>query len=427
MPESRTAAAEVWAANLLQLQSLRLEWDLPGLAQLWSLSTEVMFYIALPVVGVSPHGRLPHGRRGHFAVLGGLVALTWAFRVLDGMGALPDGFSWIRTLPAVGDWFVIGMLLAVVVTDEPLRRTASAVVSAAPWHVYAIAACVFWVLTTRMAGPYDLTPPTPSQASVKHIGYALVAGLVVAPSVLGARTVLSRVLSSPVLTYVGTISYGVFLWHLPLMFAVRSALGLELFEFGFWVTVLLTLAASLVVAAVSWHLLEAPLQDLARRRTAAPAPGSGNGRPTTSRPPRGTAPAHLTRGPGSTRRRRPRPHQYPGDPRRPAATPAARTRPGAEAEHDGREPPRGQRPRHAADRDEDRDGGPPSPRGRCHLVEHRAGGAPAPARATRTRRTAGRTPPPATGGTARWGPKRSSTVPLAPGRHHPALRPAVHA
>jgi peptidoglycan/LPS O-acetylase OafA/YrhL len=275
VPESRTAGAEVWAANLLQLQSLRLEWDLPGLAQLWSLSTEVMFYIALPVVGVvTARVASRHGRRGHFAVLGGLVALTWAFRILDGMGALPDGFSWIRTLPAVGDWFVIGMLLAVIVTDEPLRRTASAVVSAAPWHVYAIAACVFWVLTTRMAGPYDLSPPTPSQASVKHIGYAVVAGLLVAPSVLGARTVLSRVLSSPVLTYVGTISYGVFLWHLPLMFAVRSALGLEVFEFGFWVTVLLTLAASLLVAAVSWHLLEAPLQDLARRRTAGP-PGAG--------------------------------------------------------------------------------------------------------------------------------------------------------
>ena len=144
------------------------------------------------------------------------------------MGALPDGFSWIRTL-AGGDWFVIGMLLAVI-TDEPLRRTASAVVSAAPWHVYAIAACVFWVLTTRMAGPYDLSPPTPSQASVKHIGYAVVAGL--PPPRCSAPGPSCHELSSPVLTYVGTISYGVFLWHLPLMFAVRSALGLEVFEFG---------------------------------------------------------------------------------------------------------------------------------------------------------------------------------------------------
>ncbi len=200
-------------------------------------------------------------------MLAGLVALTWCFRLLDGLGALPEGFSWIRTLPAVGDWFVVGMLLALVSTDEVLRRPVAAVVRSAPWHLYALAACVFWVLTTRSAGPYDLTPPTPAQASVKHIGYALVAGLVIAPSVLGARTVVSRVLSSAPLTYLGTISYGLFLWHLPIMFAVRAALGLDVFEYGFWITVGLTLVASIIVSALSWHLLESPIQTIARRRT----------------------------------------------------------------------------------------------------------------------------------------------------------------
>lgn len=268
VPESRTAGTEVWVANLLQLQSMKLEWDLPGLAQLWSLSTEVMFYVALPLVGlVAARVAARRGRRGHLAVLAGLVALTWCFRLLDGLGALPEGFSWIRTLPAVGDWFVVGMLLALVSTDEVLRRPVAAVVRSAPWHLYALAACVFWVLTTRSAGPYDLTPPTPAQASVKHIGYALVAGLVIAPSVLGARTVVSRVLSSAPLTSLGTISYGLFLWHLPIMFAVRAALGLDVFEYGFWITVGLTLVASIIVSALSWHLLESPIQTIARRRT----------------------------------------------------------------------------------------------------------------------------------------------------------------
>lgn len=268
VPESRVAGTEVWVANLLQLQSMKLEWDLPGLAQLWSLSTEVMFYAALPVVGlIAARVAARRGRRGHLAVLAGLTALTWCFRLLDGLGVLPEGFSWIRTLPAVGDWFVVGMLLALVSTDEVLRRPMAAVVRSSPWHLYALAACVFWVLTTRSAGPYDLTPPTPAQATVKHIGYALVAGLVIAPSVLGARTVVSRLLSSAPLTYLGTISYGLFLWHLPIMFAVRSALGLDVFAYGFWVTVGLTLIASIVVSALSWHLLESPIQAVARKRT----------------------------------------------------------------------------------------------------------------------------------------------------------------
>ncbi|WP_299445416.1 acyltransferase [uncultured Phycicoccus sp.] len=268
VPLSRSAGTVPWVANLLQLQSLRLEWDLPGLAQLWSLSTEVMFYLALPVIAVLV-SRVSGGRgpRVHLAALGGLAVATWGFRVLVGVGALPDGFSWTRTLPAVGDWFVVGMVLAVLTADDRLREPVTAVVRSSPWHLYGLAACVFWVLTTRTAGPYDLTPPTPAEASVKHLGYTVVAGLVIAPSVLGARTVVSRVLSSRVLVYGGTISYGVFLWHLPLMFRVREALGLEVFAYGFWVTVLLTLAASVAVAALSWHLLEAPVQAWARRRT----------------------------------------------------------------------------------------------------------------------------------------------------------------
>ena len=272
VPESRSAPASVWIANLLQLQSLKLEWDLPGLAQLWSLSTEVMFYVALPLVAVLvARYAAPRGPRTHLVALTSLAVATWLFRVLDGIGALPEGFSWVRTLPAVGDWFVVGMVLAVVLTDENLRRPVAAVVQAVPWHLYALAACVFWVLTTRAAGPYDLTPPTASEATVKHLGYTVVAALVVAPSVLGARTPVSRLLTSRVLTYVGAISYGIFLWHLPIMFRVRSMLGLEVFGYGFWVTVVLTLAASIAVAALSWHVLEAPVQAWARRRTAPPS------------------------------------------------------------------------------------------------------------------------------------------------------------
>jgi peptidoglycan/LPS O-acetylase OafA/YrhL len=268
VPRSREAGAEVWAANLLQLQSLRLEWDLPGLAQLWSLSTEVMFYAALPLLAlVVVRVGARRGWRAHLAALATFALASWSFRLLDGLGALPEGYSWLRTLPAMTDWFVAGMVLAVLVSDDRLHGRVAEVVRAAPWHLYAVAACVFWVLTTRIAGPYDLAPPTAWQASAKHLGYGIVATLVIAPSVLGARTAVSRVLSSSVLTYLGTISYGIFLWHLPIMFRVRDVLGLELFAFGFWITVGATFLASVVVAAASWHLLEAPVQTWARGRT----------------------------------------------------------------------------------------------------------------------------------------------------------------
>lgn len=259
VPSSRQASATAWLANVLQLQSLKTEWDLPGLAQLWSLSTEVAFYLALPVVAWLI-ARQTRGPRARWLGLAGLVTATWAFRILVTMGALPPGFAWLRTLPGTGDWFAVGMALALLVAEPELRTRATAVVSTIPWHLYGLAACVFWVLTTRSAGPYDLTTPTAFEASVKHLGYTVVGALVVAPSVLGAQTIVSKLLASAVLQYFGRISYGIFLWHLPVMFAVRESLGLQTFAKGFWSTVILTLAISSVIAALSWRFVEAPIQ-----------------------------------------------------------------------------------------------------------------------------------------------------------------------
>ena len=269
VPDARHAGVGPWVANLLQLQSLRTTWDLPGLAQLWSLSTELAFYLALPLAALlirhATAGR-PAGTR--LVALAGLAGAVWVFRFVVDLGLLPGDWAWGRTLPGVGDWFVVGMLFAELAADPAHWARPIAVIRACPLHLYAAAACIFWVLTTRLAGPYDLTLPANWQADAKHLGYAVVAGLLVAPSVFGARTRLSPVLSSRVSVYLGTVSYGFFLWHLPVMFWVRSVLHEGIFTGGFWLTVLGTIAIALPISAASWHLLEAPVQRLVRERTA---------------------------------------------------------------------------------------------------------------------------------------------------------------
>ncbi|HEY7718687.1 MAG TPA: acyltransferase [Pedococcus sp.] len=268
VPAARDAGVQAWLANLAQLQSLRFEWVLPGLAQLWSLSTEVMFYLALPFVALAV-GRLTRGRPGWTepALLLALLLGAQAFRALARAGVLPESFTWHQTLFATFDWFAWGMLLAVVAAREAWRQQARVVLTGTGDALLVLAASLFWVLTTRLAGPYDLTVPTTEEDLLKHVGYGLVALLLVLPSALGVRTVLSGPLAHPVMDYLGKISYAVFLWHMPIMFAVRDVLDLRLFGGGFWLTVVVTTAVTLPVAAASWHVVEGPAQRWVRART----------------------------------------------------------------------------------------------------------------------------------------------------------------
>ena len=268
VPASRDSSWSAWAANLVQAQSLKQEWHLPGLAQLWSLSTEVMFYVSLPFVA-GLVARLARGRRrrAELFAIGALAVLAQVFRAVAGHDLLPSGFTWLQTLPATLDWFAAGMALGVLTAHPGEWRRVTGAVRDAPLAPWVISACLLWVLTTRLAGPYDLSPQAFSEQTFQHLGYGIVALLVVAPSVVGARSPISAVLSHRLLAYLGRISYGVFLWHLPIMFALRELLGYRLFAGHFWITLLGTLSLSVPIAAASWHLLEEPVLRWVRRRT----------------------------------------------------------------------------------------------------------------------------------------------------------------
>jgi peptidoglycan/LPS O-acetylase OafA/YrhL len=61
------------------------------------------------------------------------------------------------------------------------------------------------------------------------------------------------------------VSYGVYLWHVPLILFLRAHGALPLSTGG---ALVVALPITLVVAAPSWYLVERPLQERARRLTA---------------------------------------------------------------------------------------------------------------------------------------------------------------
>jgi peptidoglycan/LPS O-acetylase OafA/YrhL len=230
-----------------------------GLTQMWSLSVEVTFYLVLPLLMLLLLGRgsAPSPRRIFpLLVIGTLFSCWWNFRLGADVDRVTSGTP-LLWLPAHLTWFLVGISLAAAhVWHQTGSRSPvlSALVSLArmPGTCWTIAGGLMLVVATPLGGPILLLVATPTQSLVKHLTYALVAGLVVLTGLFtlgGSR--YARVMSTPWLRHLGHISFSTFCIHLVVLQGVRNVLGHQLFSgegLQIWVlTVLVSLAASEVL------------------------------------------------------------------------------------------------------------------------------------------------------------------------------------
>lgn len=250
-----------------------------ALTHIWSLTVEMSFYLALPLIAaVSLKGRRPRRiiRRQTIA-LAVLFAVgpLWGL-VVHQIPTLRDQLA-LQWLPAYLDWFALGMILACLPAAASvgawsrLRKLAEDLATA-PGSCWIIAGILFALSMTPVAGPYTLEAATTSQWLAKHLLYGATAFFMLLPLVssapaAGRRHPLRVALTDKRVRWLGEVSYGVFLFHLVLMFTLVDALNLELFRGGFSTLFPLTVLAAVLVAAISYRVLERPAQNYVRRRT----------------------------------------------------------------------------------------------------------------------------------------------------------------
>ena len=128
---------------------------------------------------------------------------------------------------------------------------------------------VFALATSPLAGPYDLSPASPGQAATKNVLYALLAILIVFPAVVAvdesSEPAVVRALGGRVGHFLGDISYGVFAYHVVVLGVVERLLGHVVFTGGFAALFWLTLSISVVLATLSYRLIERPIMRRGRR------------------------------------------------------------------------------------------------------------------------------------------------------------------
>jgi len=243
---------------------------LHGLTQMWSLSTEVAFYLLLPLAGrLLTRGATGRGwaRRTVAICLAGVpVSMAWMAGVTA--AARPDWRVW---LPGYLGWFGCGMALAtwqVARAHGILHRGRVDVLLERPGTVWALALSLFAVVTSTVAGPYSLLEPTPGQSAVKNLGYGLIGLLAVAPAVMpgvASNRVALRMLSGRIAAFLGRISYGVFAYHVCVLVLVERLLGYSTFDGNFWERLIPAAVVSVAVATLSFYAMERPVMRWGRR------------------------------------------------------------------------------------------------------------------------------------------------------------------
>jgi peptidoglycan/LPS O-acetylase OafA/YrhL len=208
--------------------------DKQALLHTWSLSVEEQFYLAFPLLLLALR-RLSKSAL-MFALAATLaVALALSQHAID--AGTPQAYYKLQYRAFE---FLIGALVAVAHQHGLLRARALAhdVALLAGLALIAWAAFSFNA-STIMPGFHALLP---------SLGAALV--------IIGARGAnrAGALLANRPAVYVGKLSYGIYLWHWPVLFALRR---LQLQTAG-WMAA--AVALSLVLSVISHHLWEQPLR-----------------------------------------------------------------------------------------------------------------------------------------------------------------------
>lgn len=247
--------------------------------QAWSLSTEVAFYVFVPIwAWLMARPRRRGGSQLRVELLG-LAALavgsTLANLMLIRIGVSDSRFAQLGTwLPfRIGD-FVPGMVLAVLsahVAHHGLQWpawTRRAPFALASW---AGALVVFWFVSTQLDLPMFPTF-TPSQAFAVRVLYVAIATLFLVPAVLhrSERGLVPAVLANPVAVWLGLVSYGIYIWHEAWQDVYLRLTDQPPLASSFPGMMAFTVGASVIVAAASWYVVERPAMRLAARVPSAP-------------------------------------------------------------------------------------------------------------------------------------------------------------
>jgi peptidoglycan/LPS O-acetylase OafA/YrhL len=255
--ESAHHQAWLWLYASNVYLAIHRAWVLPYLGHFWSLAVEEQFYVVWPFVV------LWCSRRALLRVCVVVAALALGIRMLLAAGG--EEFAALVLTPCRFDALCVGAFVSLAVREVGLDRVVRASGRALGPLVGLLLATSVWNAVVRTHAGVVL----PLRGTI----VALCCGALLASSLGAASTsVTSRLLCSPVMRFLGTRSYGLYVFHGIVAYAIWehiAALDAVAARIGSGAAVGLAACAgaavSVVVAMASYELWEKPFLHLKNR------------------------------------------------------------------------------------------------------------------------------------------------------------------
>jgi peptidoglycan/LPS O-acetylase OafA/YrhL len=269
-----------------------------GMDVVWTVPTEIQFYLALPILAWVGHllarratDPAAKARRMLYPlILLVVVQLGWTIYVNGAFAKWPPQYYYPLSVSGL---FAIGMAMAIwtVLADvQPKKEPKFFAFARKRPNWFWIGALVVYAINCfqpfAVAGTADWL--SPQAAVVRAVLLLAFSFLVMVPLVVPRATskTMTATLGSRVTRYLGRISYGIYLWHFAVMYMVfRSGsifgklvpINLEIGRFGYWELLVPTLLGTIAIASLSYFLLERPIFSMVerhfkRKNTPPPAP-----------------------------------------------------------------------------------------------------------------------------------------------------------
>ena len=223
-------------------------------AATWTLAVEVAFYLLLPVVGLAALRLCRRSARRQALLLGGLAAAGLGWNAIDysaGWGPVAA-----HSPPSFLPYFACGMLVALLVEVRRARGTAPLGRGLSGGLVAGAAVLLVANGWWHATGAHDSV----LMEVLADSGAAIAFAAVIASLVLGTGTGVAWIGWRP-LAWMGEITYGFYLWHIPLIVCAR---GLGLLPGGA-LSALVVFPVAVAFGAASWYWVEQPFMRRAAR------------------------------------------------------------------------------------------------------------------------------------------------------------------